>query len=342
MSLSDKAAEVAEDYRHALEDLTANSRYEISNLTVVARENTEHALAIADTLAAHIKNVTPQRKLPALYVLDSIVKNVGTPYTIFFGRKLYQIFMGAYATVDPQTRRKMDEMLKTWKEPVPGSIDTRPVFPPDIVQPIENALIKIRTAALEAQQASQRGQALLLNRGRPVPQPHRNTPTPPGFRPGSQQPGAPYAQPPPQYQQGPPVQQSYPIHHGQPPYPSTSTPQPTAAAYGAPMPPYQQQAPGPDLYGAAPPPGLSTDQLRIDIQHIIGMAKNQFAQTPHDREIQTRLKALLDLQSLVQTQNLNQDQSVLVKNQVAKLAVDLRPAAPPSMPPQPGSAMRRR
>lgn len=121
--------------------------------------------------------------------------------------------MGAYATVDPQTRRKMDEMLKTWKEPVPGSIDTRPVFPPDIVQPIENALIKIRTAALEAQQASQRGQALLLNRGRPVPQPHRNTPTPPGFRPGSQQPGAPYAQPPPQYQQGPPVQQSYPIHH---------------------------------------------------------------------------------------------------------------------------------
>lgn len=67
MSLSDKAAEVAEDYRHALEDLTANSRYEISNLTVVARENTEHALAIADTLAAHIKNVgLPQLQCKAL------------------------------------------------------------------------------------------------------------------------------------------------------------------------------------------------------------------------------------------------------------------------------------
>jgi pre-mRNA cleavage complex 2 protein Pcf11 len=54
MSLS---AEVAEDYRYALEDLTANSKPEITNLTVVARENTEHALAISETLTDHIKKV---------------------------------------------------------------------------------------------------------------------------------------------------------------------------------------------------------------------------------------------------------------------------------------------
>jgi pre-mRNA cleavage complex 2 protein Pcf11 len=57
MSHSDNAAEVAEDYRHALEDLTMNSRYEITNLTVVARENTEHAFAISETLQEHIKKV---------------------------------------------------------------------------------------------------------------------------------------------------------------------------------------------------------------------------------------------------------------------------------------------
>lgn len=57
MSTNDKAAEVAEDYREALQDLTMNSRFEISNLTVVARENTEHALAIAETLQDHIKKV---------------------------------------------------------------------------------------------------------------------------------------------------------------------------------------------------------------------------------------------------------------------------------------------
>lgn len=48
----------------------------------------------------------------------------------------------------------MDAMLKTWKEPVPGSIDPRPVFPRETVQPLENAMIKAR-AALEKIRQSQ-------------------------------------------------------------------------------------------------------------------------------------------------------------------------------------------
>lgn len=49
--------EVAEDFRLALQDLNMNSRYEISNLTVIAKENTEHALAISEALKNHIKQV---------------------------------------------------------------------------------------------------------------------------------------------------------------------------------------------------------------------------------------------------------------------------------------------
>ena len=90
-----------------------------------------------------------EKKLPAFYVLDSIVKNVGTPFTLFFGRQLYSTFMAAYALVDQPVRRKMDEMLKTWKEPVPGSMDTRPVFPPEVTRPIENALIRAKTSYLQ-------------------------------------------------------------------------------------------------------------------------------------------------------------------------------------------------
>lgn len=48
---------VAEDFRQALLDLNMNSRYEISNLTVIARENTEHAYAISEALKLHIKQV---------------------------------------------------------------------------------------------------------------------------------------------------------------------------------------------------------------------------------------------------------------------------------------------
>lgn len=55
--MASDAEEVAEDYRHALEDLSSNMRFEISNLTVIARENTEHALAIAEVLQQHILKV---------------------------------------------------------------------------------------------------------------------------------------------------------------------------------------------------------------------------------------------------------------------------------------------
>ena len=49
--------ELAEDYKSSLEDLSFNSRYEISNLTVIARENIHAAQAIARTLEQHIHNV---------------------------------------------------------------------------------------------------------------------------------------------------------------------------------------------------------------------------------------------------------------------------------------------
>ena len=52
-----ESEEVAEDYRQALEDLTTNARFEISNLTLIARENTEHALAISQAIQDHIKKV---------------------------------------------------------------------------------------------------------------------------------------------------------------------------------------------------------------------------------------------------------------------------------------------
>lgn len=57
MSYEDHAAGVAEDYRDALEGLTMNSRVEINNLTLIARENTEYAHAISEVVQDHIKKV---------------------------------------------------------------------------------------------------------------------------------------------------------------------------------------------------------------------------------------------------------------------------------------------
>ncbi|TVY23867.1 Uncharacterized protein LHYA1_G006168 [Lachnellula hyalina] len=346
--------DVAEDYKRALEDLTMNSRYEISNLTVIARENTEHALAISEALKSHIKQTSPQKKLPAFYVLDSVIKNVGTPYTIFLSRGLYSTFMEAYALVDNSVRRKMDEMLKTWKEPVPGALDTRPVFPRDVTGPIENALIKARTSAIQAQQEHTRSQQQILGRGRPGPSPapYRETPTPPNA-----------------YRQPPPVQQGYNSNYPQQQYPSAMNGQQygqqphVQQSYGLPpvsrpssgkfdytnqdqRPPTQNYIPHNASAGSwqQPPPQQgysahdnSIDELNSDIANLITVFKTDFALNPLDGNIQKRLKALLDLQSIMQSQRLPPQQISEIKTQVAKLseASKATPKAPKSPTPAP-------
>lgn len=85
--------------------------------------------------------------------------------------------MGAYTLVDSNIRKKLDEMLKTWKEPVPGSLDTRPVFPADTTREIESALIKARTAALQQQARTQSAHPQLRATATP-PSHWRNTPPP--------------------------------------------------------------------------------------------------------------------------------------------------------------------
>ena len=79
---------------------------------------------------------------------------------------------------------------------------------------------------------------------------------------------------------------------------------------------------------STPQSGISVDSLNGDIERAIVTSKAQFAQNPQDQSIQTRLKALLDLQSILRAQSLPQEQLVLVKNQIAELAVNARMGPP--------------
>ncbi|KAG9736160.1 hypothetical protein KCU59_g10071, partial [Aureobasidium melanogenum] len=304
MSADQISDEVALDFQESLQDLQNNNRYEISNLTIIAKENTEHAQAIAMVLEKHIKTTAPGRKLPALYVLDSIVKNVGTPYTVYLGRNLFSTFMDSYTLVDSQTRKSMEAMLKTWKEPVPGSMDPRPVFPAEVTRTIENALIKARTAAVQLQT---RNRTPLGMPGRPMSTTYRNTPTPPH--------NASQFQPPPQdpYQNG---------YRSQQPTPQQFAP---------------NQLP-PDIarsLSAVLNPQDDLNKLKADIHGLIAGFQTEFARNPYDSQVQTKLKALLDLQAVVQTQQLNSDAIGMIKKQVAQLqAVQSHPNPPPSATPQ--------
>ena len=67
---------------------------------------------------------------------------------------------------------------------------------------------------------------------------------------------------------------------------------------------------------------------------MIGVARTEFAQNPHDTRIQTKLKALLDLQILLQSQNLGQAQLMLVKTKVAELTNTVNIGAATTAQPQ--------
>lgn len=88
---------------------------------------------------------------------------------------MYRTFMDAYLVMDQGTRKAMEGLLRTWKMPVPESMDPRPVFPADVTQDIENALAKMRNAV---QQQVQRPAHALPARP-PTTVAWRDTATPP-------------------------------------------------------------------------------------------------------------------------------------------------------------------
>lgn len=102
-----------------------------------------------------------------------------------------------------------------------------------------------------------------------------------------------------------------------------STPQPSLSA--SPAVPFHP--PPPQGYGApAAQPGISIDSVINEIEQLIVAAGAELGRSPYDSSIQTELKALLDLQTVLKTRGtmLSQEQLVPVKTQVATLAVKYR------------------
>jgi pre-mRNA cleavage complex 2 protein Pcf11 len=81
--------------------------------------------------------------------------------------------------------------------------------------------------------------------------------------------------------------------------------------------------------------------LHRDIEGLISTARAEFANNPLDPSTQQRLKALLDLQGILQRQELPQDQLKLVRDQVSALAPLSRVASqpPPSLPQNPPAVL---
>lgn len=54
------------------------------------------------------------KKLPVLYLLDSIIKNIGGVYLELFAENIVPVFCTAFEACDMSSRMAMQHLLKTW------------------------------------------------------------------------------------------------------------------------------------------------------------------------------------------------------------------------------------
>lgn len=138
--MNDQLEAIGEDFYLSLNDLTFNSRPIISSLTVIAQENVNAASYISKAVIKRIEKAPPSQKLFSFYLLDSISKNVGSPYTLLFSDKLFQLFTQSFLIVDNATREKFISLFKTWK--FAKSSSGLPLFNEEPIHKIEQFLIK--------------------------------------------------------------------------------------------------------------------------------------------------------------------------------------------------------
>lgn len=109
--------EAAEDYRTSLDELADISKVKINALTMLAEDNSEFAVVIAGCIENQLKNVAKSRKLPILYLIDSICKNFPeSKYVELFTQNIVSNFCNVFQVSDEKVRKSLHKLRMTWNE----------------------------------------------------------------------------------------------------------------------------------------------------------------------------------------------------------------------------------
>ncbi|XP_057314535.1 pre-mRNA cleavage complex 2 protein Pcf11-like [Hydractinia symbiolongicarpus] len=120
--MSGKSKAVSDEYTSALSDLNFNSKPMINVLTMLAEENSDYAQVIVQCICDRIKKVGVDQKMPSLYLLDSILKNIGGEYVAIIAKHIVNTFCSVFESAnDERKRMQLFKLRNTWAQYVPNS-----------------------------------------------------------------------------------------------------------------------------------------------------------------------------------------------------------------------------
>lgn len=112
--------EFIESYSVELNELVGTDKVTINKLTMLVEDNKSNAVlanTIAKTIMERLRQCPVSCKLPTLYLIDSVIKNVPQPYNDMFAPHLRELFAHAWSVADPSVKKSMKRLLATW-EPI--------------------------------------------------------------------------------------------------------------------------------------------------------------------------------------------------------------------------------
>ncbi|KAK0529460.1 mRNA 3' end processing factor [Tilletia horrida] len=125
-------------FKDHLASLVVNSKPIITNLTILAHDHAPKMHhVISNALEQHLFTAPIPMRLPALYLVDSISKNIGQPYTTNWSGIITRLFLETFRVVDAPTRKRLEELLATWRT---GGPNGTPLFGESAQWTIERSL----------------------------------------------------------------------------------------------------------------------------------------------------------------------------------------------------------
>ena len=136
-------ADARASYSAELEELTFNSKPVINSLTMIAEELAPCAAVVVEVIVARVGSSPTDQRLPTIYLMDSICKNVGGVYKELFAAHVPELIGSTYEACSAKVRTSLRNLAKTWDG----------IFPPAVVESVSQRLGPAIAAAAPAQLA---------------------------------------------------------------------------------------------------------------------------------------------------------------------------------------------